>query len=78
MLLFAAAMIAAAPLAPPASGTTTCPRTTQYYAWQRGKSVKPQKLNELPPARGYMAVYRHVGGCEMPMTVTEYRQGGRR
>ena len=74
MLLFAAAFIAATPPAAPAN----CPRTTSIYAWQRGKSVKPQKLNELPPARGYMAVYRRVGGCEMPMTVTEYRQGGRR
>ena len=78
MLLFAAAAIAAAPLGPAVSGTTTCPRTTGVYAWQRGKAVKPQKLNELPPGKGYMAVYRVVGGCEMPMTMTEYRQGGRR
>ena len=76
MLLFAAA-IAAAPLGLPATSGANCPRTTSVYAWQRGKSVKPQKLNELPPARGYMAVYRRVGGCEVPMTVTEYRQGRR-
>jgi hypothetical protein len=76
MLLFAAAM--AAPLGLPATNTSNCPRTTSVYAWQRGKSVKPQKLTELPDAKGYMAVYRRVGGCEMPMTVTEYRQGGRR
>jgi hypothetical protein len=78
MLLFAAAMIAAAPLGPPASSTANCPRTTSVYAWQRGKPVKPQKLTELPPAKGYMAVYRVVGGCEIPMTMTEYRQGSRR
>ena len=74
MLLFAAAITAATPPA----ASANCPRTTSVYAWQRGKSVKPQKLNELPPAKGYMAVYRVVGGCEMPMTMTEYRQGGRR
>ena len=77
MLLFAAAM-AAAPLGLPATSSSNCPRTTNYYAWQRGKSVKPRKLNELPDAKGYMAVYRHVGGCEIPMTISEYRQGGRR
>jgi len=77
MLLFAAALIAANPAGPPTSAST-CPQTTSVYAWQRGKSVKPRKLNELPPGRGYMAVYRTVGGCEMPMTMTEYRQGGRR
>jgi len=75
MLLFAAVM-AAAPLGLPSNAT--CPRTTSVYAWQRGKSLKPQKLTELPDAKGYMAVYRRVGGCEMPMTVSEYRQGGRR
>ena len=25
-----------------------------------------------------MAVYRQIGGCEYPMTVVEYRRGGRR
>jgi len=77
MLLFAAA-IAAAPLGLPPTSAVNCPRTTSVYAWQRGKSVKPQKLTELPDAKGYMAVFRRVGGCEMPMTLTEYRQGGRR
>jgi hypothetical protein len=77
MLLFAAAM-AVSQLGPPPASAAYCPRTTSVYAWQRGKSVKPRKLNELPDAKGYMAVYRTVGGCEMPMTMTEYRQSGRR
>jgi hypothetical protein len=34
-----------------------------------------RKLDELPDATGYMAVYRTVDGCEVPMTVVEYRQG---
>ena len=51
---------------PPASH---CPRTTTYYAWQNGKALKQQKLNELPPANAYNAVYRLVGGCERPVIV---------
>ena len=57
-----------------------CARTTSQYAEKgvhRGQRVAPKKLNELPPAVGYMAVYRTVNGCEVPMTVTEYRTGRR-
>jgi len=52
---------------PPASAD--CPRTTSYYAFDPSKPVKPQKLVELPPANAYAAVYRHVGGCEVPVVV---------
>ena len=45
-------------------------------AW-RADPLKPQKLTELPAAQGYMAVYRTIEGCEVPMTVTEYRTGRR-
>jgi hypothetical protein len=44
----------------------------------RGERLAPKKLNELPPATGYMAVYRVINGCEVPMTMTEYRTFGRR
>ena len=57
-----------------------CRKPTSYNAdvgsW-REAPVKPQKLNELPAAQGYMAVYRTIEGCEVPMTVTEYRTGRR-
>ena len=77
MLLIAAALFAASPTlavaapdAPKASLTSpNCPRTTNYYAWQRGKSVKPQKLTQLPSANAYSAVYRIIGGCEVPIVV---------
>lgn len=78
MLLIAAAIMAApatsvtAPLAQP----KTCPRTTSYYAWDRGKSVPPRKLGELPPANAYSTVYRRVDGCEVPVIV-KYGVGGR-
>jgi hypothetical protein len=82
MLLFAAALIAAIPapaiVAPDskAPAAKNCPRTTNYYAWQRGKSLRPHKLNELPPANAYSAVYRRIGECEVPIVV-KYGIGGR-
>jgi hypothetical protein len=75
MLLFAAALTAAAPLAPPQAN---CPRTTSHYAWRRDQKVEPRKLTELPSAEGYMAVYRLIGGCEAPLTMIEYRRGAKR
>jgi hypothetical protein len=42
------------------------------------KPLQPQKLTELPPATPYMAVYRHIGGCNAPLTMVEYRNPRRR
>ena len=75
LLLASAAAAATAPqpavshqsrFTPPASH---CPRTTQYYAWQRGQRMEPRKLTELPDANFYRAVYRVVDGCEVPVIV---------
>jgi hypothetical protein len=78
MLLLAAAAIMAAPPATASQSATptNCPRKTSYFAWQGGKPVKPQKLSELPDANLYLAVYRRVGGCEVPVVV-RYRVSGR-
>jgi len=58
-----------------------CPRTTSHYAGKGsmygGALLSPQKLTELPPAVGYMAVYRTLDGCENPLTMVEYRTGRR-
>src|SRR5688572_706287 len=58
-----------------------CPRTARHYAEKgslyRGDGVAPKRLTELPPAIGYMAVYRTVNGCEVPLTMTDYRTGRR-
>jgi hypothetical protein len=85
MLLFAALMTAAqlpaaAAVDSAAAQTSpkTCPRTTSHYAWDKGKPLTPRKLTELPQGKGFMAVYRTVDGCEFPMTMVEYRTGGRR
>ena len=87
MLLIAAALNAAIPTpavaAPdspqvmqPKAGSQNCPRTTGYYAWQRGAKVAPRKLGELPDANLYYTVYRTVNGCESPVVV-RYRVSDR-
>jgi len=78
MLLIAAALMAAPTTSAlsPLAHSRTCPRTTSYYAWDRGKSVAPRKLNELPPANVYATVYRRVDRCEVPVIV-KYGVGGR-
>ncbi|QNM81769.1 hypothetical protein H8M03_06760 [Sphingomonas sabuli] len=43
-------------------------------AW-RDTPVTPKKLTDLPDANSYMAVFRTVDGCEVPMSVVEYRSG---
>ena len=83
ILCVIAAPAAAEPVkAPKAPEAANCPRTTSHYARDgsayRGDRVAPKKLTELPPAIGYMAVYRKVNGCEAPMTMVEYRGGRRR
>ncbi len=85
MLLFAALMMAAqlpaaaaADAAAPAAPSNSCLRTTSLFAVNPTRPLKPQKLTELPPGKGYMAVYRTVNGCEFPMTMVEYRTQGRR
>jgi len=75
--------IAAGPAsAPVASSSAECPRTTSYLADKsglyRGAPLVPRKLTELPPATTYMAVYRHIGLCEVPLTMSEYRNPRRR
>lgn len=60
---------------------TNCRNPTSYKAesdlvW-RDQPLVPRKLDQLPPGRAYMAVYRTINGCEVPMTVVEYRTGRR-
>ena len=66
----------------PASPSATCSRTTSYLADKGslypGAPLTPKKLTELPPATGYMAVYRRINGCEAPLTMVEYRGAKRR
>jgi hypothetical protein len=61
--------------------TSDCRRPAGHHAGKgstyRAQPLTPKKLAELPPAIGYMAVYRSVSGCEVPMTIVEYRTGRR-
>jgi hypothetical protein len=52
-----------------------CPPTSRYEAARRGGKLRLQKLNELPAADMYNAVYRRVGACEAPIIV-RYDVGG--
>jgi hypothetical protein len=73
--LFAAAAASAEPVGdmpvinPKASQPSNCPATSRYEASKRGKSPRAQKLNELPDADVYGAVYRRIGKCEAPIIV---------
>jgi hypothetical protein len=78
MLLLLAAISGASPLmTSPARRASKCPRTTSIYAFQQGEPLQPRKLGELPDANAYKALYRTVGGCEVPVLV-KYNVSGRR
>ena len=55
-----------------------CPPTAAQVASERARRADGalfHKLTELPPANGYVAVYREVDGCEVPIMV-RYGVGG--
>ena len=56
-------------ISPNAGQPATCPATSRYEASRRGKIPRAQKLNELPDADVYRAVYRRIGRCEAPIIV---------
>lgn len=70
------------PNRPAATPAPHCPQIARYLAnangLYRGAPLAPRKLTELPPATGYMAVYRTINGCEAPLTVADYRRTERR
>jgi hypothetical protein len=60
----------------------TCRRTRSHFAdlgskWT-GEPPQPKKLDELPRGTTYMAAYRTINGCEVPLTMVEYRNSTRR
>jgi hypothetical protein len=61
----------------PNEGTvSSCPPTSRYQAMQKNRRPDAKKLNELPAADHYKAVYRRVGNCEVPI-IAGYNIGGR-
>ena len=60
-------ILAAAPAA--LQPAPNCPRPTGYHAVRQGERLQPRKLNQLPDANAYAAVYRRIRGCEVPVVV---------
>ena len=54
---------------PDANASVNCPPISRYEASRRGGRLVPRHLDELPGADLYKAVYRHVGGCNVPIIV---------
>jgi hypothetical protein len=89
LLILAAALSATAPAVaagnmpagdmpvhnPNAAAPSSCPPTSRYEAARRGGKLPPSLLGELPGADLYKAVYRKIGGCEVPIIV-RYDVGG--
>ena len=87
-ILLAAIQIAATPpvpapqdgfhAGPPALGATgkRCPEDMLRYAGQ-GRPPVARRLDELPPGRLELTVYRQVDGCPIPAVLRE-GIGGRR
>ena len=63
-------------ISPGLGSAKKCPPTSRYHAMQKGPRVGAQKLNQLPAADLYTAVYRSIGGCEVPI-IAGYNVGGR-
>ena len=82
ILAISGSATAATPIGDQGSSNPNCPRTSSYLAEQsgvlRGKPPAPRKLNELPKGTGFMAVFRHINGCEAPLTMVDYRNSRRR
>ena len=60
---------------PNGPASSICPPTSRYEAARRGGKLPPSLLSQLPAADMYNAVYRRVGGCEVPIIV-RYNVGG--
>lgn len=54
---------------PDAKAGVNCPPISRFEASRRGGRIAPRHLDELPGADLYKAVYRHVGGCNVPIIV---------
>jgi hypothetical protein len=54
---------------PPPPRAHSCMPQGITYARKGRRGSRPQKLGDEPPARQYLAVVRHVGGCPEPAVV---------
>jgi hypothetical protein len=63
-------------IAPAGPSSDKCPPTSRYHAVKGKGPLMGRKLNELPAADHYKAVYRRIGECEVPI-IAGYNVGGR-
>jgi hypothetical protein len=66
MLIFAVSAVPQAPDTSKSTDPVICRRAAEYAARKQDKPVRAQKLNELPNADEYAAVWR---GCDKPLIV---------
>lgn len=81
MMLAAPAATEAVPLEtvlPDRAVRKVCPDLGPRIATVLRKSVRPQRLDELPPGRLEHSVFRQVDGCPIPAVVREQFDGDRR
>ena len=58
-------------LSPDSAARKICPDLGPRIAAVLRKSVRPQRLDELPPGRLEHSVFRQVDGCPIPAVVRE-------
>ena len=68
-ILFFLAAAPAVVQTPPPPRARSCIAPGLTYARKGRRAAPPQKLGDEPPAREYLAVVRHVGGCPEPAVV---------
>lgn len=76
IIVLAAASVSPAKAPPLQKPGTECPgATSEWVRDGRAWNVKPKKLNELPPADTYAAVYRlDERGCMVPVKFRDVRR----
>ncbi len=70
-LLLAPALAATAPASPPAANRCAAPGADRVTV-RPARPTRARPLNEMPPARGMLTVYRRVDGCPVLLV----RDGG--
>lgn len=70
-LLAAATPSTEAPVKP--ADLPQCQRAEKRLVEDPMRKAEPKRLGELPPAEGYLAVYRRENGCMIPVKVRDRR-----
>ena len=55
----------------PADQAKSCPNARIRHVLKPGQGLRPQRLDELPPAALELSVLREIDGCAVPAIVRE-------